>query len=93
MGHVIHGVNTLFTRYVMVDFEKDSYAYLTGTIPQRASKRIPVRFAFLIIACVTSFGNVCTKTYSLSGKCTTQILSIQMDGQAMRPIVIFILMV
>lgn len=36
MGHVIHGVNTLFTRYVMVDFEKDSYAYLTGTIPQRA---------------------------------------------------------
>lgn len=22
MGHVIHGVNTLFTRYVMVDFER-----------------------------------------------------------------------
>ncbi len=30
-GYIISGVNTLFSRFVMVDFEKDSYHYLAGT--------------------------------------------------------------
>ena len=33
MGYIISGVNTLFTRFAMVDFEKDSYHYLAGTKP------------------------------------------------------------
>lgn len=31
MGYIISGANTLFSRYVMVDFEKNSYHYLAGT--------------------------------------------------------------
>lgn len=33
MGYIISGVNTLFSRFVMVDFEKDTYHYLAGTKP------------------------------------------------------------
>lgn len=40
MGYIINGVNTLFSRFVMVDFEKDSYVYLAGTTPRGNS--IPV---------------------------------------------------
>ena len=35
MGYVIDGVNKLFARFVMVDFEKDTYQYLSGTRPER----------------------------------------------------------
>lgn len=35
MGYVIGGVMTLFSRFIMVDFEKDSYQYLAGTGPER----------------------------------------------------------
>ncbi len=31
MGYIITGVNKLFPRYAMVDFETDSYQYLSGT--------------------------------------------------------------
>ncbi len=34
MGYIISGVNTLFSRFAMVDFEKDSYQYLAGTRPE-----------------------------------------------------------
>ncbi len=34
MGYIIGGVNTLFTRFVMVDFETDNYRYLVGTGPE-----------------------------------------------------------
>nr|MDE6712745.1 response regulator [Lachnospiraceae bacterium] len=34
MGYIISGVNTLFTRFAMVDFEKDTYQYLAGTKPE-----------------------------------------------------------
>ncbi|MDE5584488.1 MAG: response regulator [Ruminococcus sp.] len=33
MGYIISGVNTLFSRFVMVDFDKDTYHYLAGTRP------------------------------------------------------------
>ena len=33
MGYIISGVNTLFTRFAMVDFEKETYHYLAGTKP------------------------------------------------------------
>lgn len=35
MGYVIDGVNKLFARFVMVDFEEDKYQYLSGTRPER----------------------------------------------------------
>ena len=31
MGYIINGVNTLFTRFVLVDFEHNYYHYLAGT--------------------------------------------------------------
>ena len=37
MGYIINGVNTLFTRFTMVDFEADTYQYLAGTAPENKS--------------------------------------------------------
>ncbi|MDE6567982.1 MAG: response regulator, partial [Lachnospiraceae bacterium] len=34
MGYIISGVNTLFSRYAMIDFEKGTYQYLAGTKPE-----------------------------------------------------------
>jgi len=34
MGYIISGVNTLFSRFVMVDFETDTYHYLLGAKPK-----------------------------------------------------------
>lgn len=36
MAYIIHGVNTLFTRYIMVDFASDTYQYLVGTKPENS---------------------------------------------------------
>ncbi|MCI8776058.1 MAG: response regulator [Oscillospiraceae bacterium] len=35
MGYIINGINTLFSRFVMVDFETDTYQYLAQTKPER----------------------------------------------------------
>lgn len=40
MGYIISGVNTLFSRFTMVDFEEDTYQYLAGTKPENGE--IPV---------------------------------------------------
>ena len=37
MGYIISGVNTLFTRFAMFDFEKDTYQYLAGTKPENGT--------------------------------------------------------
>ena len=34
MGYIISGVNTLFSRFAMVDFEENTYQYLAGTKPE-----------------------------------------------------------
>ncbi|MCM1191584.1 MAG: response regulator [Butyrivibrio sp.] len=34
MGYIISGVNTLFTRFAMVDFEENTYQYLAETKPE-----------------------------------------------------------
>ena len=34
MGYIIKGVNTMFSRFSMVDFETDTYYYLAGTRPE-----------------------------------------------------------
>ncbi len=35
MSYIINGVNTLFSRFAMVDFEADTYQYLAGTRPEK----------------------------------------------------------
>ena len=35
MGYVIRGVNILFARFVMIDFEEGTYQYLSGTRPEQ----------------------------------------------------------
>ncbi len=35
MGYIISGINTLFTRFTMVDLEADTYQYLAGTRPEK----------------------------------------------------------
>ncbi len=35
MGYIIHGVSTLFTRFVLADLEADTYQYLAGTQPEQ----------------------------------------------------------
>ncbi len=37
MGYIIAGVNTLFLRYALVDFETETYQYLVGTKPENSS--------------------------------------------------------
>lgn len=39
MGYIIDGVNKLFSRFSMVDFETDTYQYLAGTSPE--NKNVP----------------------------------------------------
>lgn len=34
MGYIISGVNTLFSRFALVDFEEDTYRYMAGTAPE-----------------------------------------------------------
>ena len=34
MGYIINGVNTLFSRFIMVDFDTNTYQYLAGTTPE-----------------------------------------------------------
>ena len=34
MGYIINGIITLFSRFALVDFETDTYQYLSGTRPQ-----------------------------------------------------------
>ncbi|MCM1536988.1 MAG: response regulator [bacterium] len=36
MGYIINGVNTLFSRFAMVDLENDTYQYLAGTRPENS---------------------------------------------------------
>ncbi len=36
MGYIISGVNTLFTRFAMVDLEMGTYLYLAGTRPENS---------------------------------------------------------
>ncbi len=36
MGYIISGINTLFNRFVMADFEAGTYQYLAGTKPEDA---------------------------------------------------------
>lgn len=45
MGYIIDGVNTLFTRFVMVDFEADTYQYLAGTKPEGVSLAVKGPYA------------------------------------------------
>ena len=37
MGYIISGVNTLFSRFAVVDFETDTYQYLAGTKPENSN--------------------------------------------------------
>ena len=37
MGYIISGMNTLFPRFALVDFEKGTYQYLAGTVPEDRS--------------------------------------------------------
>lgn len=48
MGYIINGVNTLFTRFTMVDFDTDTYYYLAGTKPE--DEAIPVKGSYRDLA-------------------------------------------
>lgn len=37
MGYIINGVNTLFSRFAMINFETDTYHYLAGTKPEEGN--------------------------------------------------------
>lgn len=41
MGYITDGVNKLFSRFSMIDFENDTYQYLAGTRPE--NERVPTR--------------------------------------------------
>ncbi len=47
MGYIISGVNTLFSRFAMVDFEADTYLYLAGTKPEDSQLSVSGNYAEL----------------------------------------------
>ena len=49
MGYIIDGVNTLFPRYSMVDFETDTYQYLQGTRPENKDVAVTGNYKDLIV--------------------------------------------
>ena len=48
MGYIISGVNTLFSRFVMVDFEADTYQYLEGTQPKGSGLDVKGKYEDLL---------------------------------------------
>ena len=48
MGYIISGVNTLFPRFVLVDFEMDTYQYLAGTKPRNSSLEVCGKYENLV---------------------------------------------
>ncbi|MCI8529720.1 MAG: response regulator [Lachnospiraceae bacterium] len=40
MGYIISGINTLFSRFVMIDLETDTYQYLAGTKPEESDMAV-----------------------------------------------------
>ncbi len=44
MGYIIDGVNILFSRFVMVDFEKDTYQFLAGATPEDSGLAVNGRY-------------------------------------------------
>lgn len=48
MSYIIDGVNTLFSRFIMVDFETDMYQYLAGTCPEDSGVSIRGSYPVLI---------------------------------------------
>ena len=48
MGYIISGVNTLFSRFCMVDFETDTYLYLAGTKPEDSGLSISGNYRDLV---------------------------------------------
>ena len=47
-GYIIDGVNTLFTRFAMVDLEENTYQYLAGTEPEDSDITVSGRYDILI---------------------------------------------
>lgn len=48
MGYIIKGVDILFSRFAMADFEADSYQYLAGTKPEDAGLSTSGRYQDLV---------------------------------------------
>lgn len=48
MSQVIDGITQLFDRFILVDFEKNTYRYLAGTVPQFG--RIPLEGDYTVFA-------------------------------------------
>lgn len=48
MGYIISGINTLFSRFVMADFETDIYLYLAGTRPEDSRFSVSGRYEDLV---------------------------------------------
>lgn len=48
MSYIIDGVNTLFSRFIMVDFETDVYQYLAGTRPEDSGVSIRGSYPVLV---------------------------------------------
>ncbi len=48
MAYIISGVNTLFARFSMVDFEAETYQYLSGTKPENSKLAIRGKYQDLV---------------------------------------------
>lgn len=48
MGYIISGVNTLFSRFSMIDFEAGTYQYLAGTKPEDGALGVSGRYEDLL---------------------------------------------
>ncbi|MBD5458854.1 MAG: response regulator, partial [Lachnospiraceae bacterium] len=63
MGYIISGVNTLFTRFAMVDLEEETYQYLAGTKPVGGGIAESGRYQNLIVYLASFLEEGCCKEF------------------------------
>ncbi|MDE6642007.1 MAG: response regulator [Acetatifactor sp.] len=59
MGYIISGVNTLFSRFAMVDLEEETYQYLAGTKPEGTEIAESGKYQDLVVYLASPVGESC----------------------------------
>lgn len=80
MGYIISGVNTLFTRFAMVDFEAGTYNYLAGTTPEDDSLAVSGKYTGFIKHLCSSLTEEEDKS-SFEQQIAPETLISELDGQ------------
>lgn len=80
MGYIISGVNTLFARFAMIDFETGTYNYLAGTIPEDDGVEVSGRYSdFVKHICSSLVAEEVKEDFEL--QISPDAVASELDGQ------------